>query len=87
MSIFGNINRRLSEASTWGGVTALSVGVSNALNELGATGAASKAGMAAEAATQAGTLIFSGMNPVVAIGLTVLGALGILSPTSKKDAQ
>lgn len=83
MSIFQDINRRLGEGSTWGGATAFSVGLSNALNELGAGGAANKAAMAAEAATQAGTLIFSGMHPFVAIGMTVLGAFGILSPTSR----
>ena len=84
MTIFNALNRRLSEASTWGGATAFSVGLSNTLNELGASGAANKAAMAAEAAQQAGTLIFSGMHPLVAIGMTALGALGILSPTSRK---
>ena len=84
MGIFKAINERLSEASTWGGATAFSVGLSNTLNEFGASGAANKAAMAADAAQQAGTLIFSGMNPFVAIGLTALGALGILSPTSSR---
>lgn len=84
MSIFSAINRRLSEGSTWGGVGALALGVNNMLSQFGADGAADKAGRAAEAAAEAGMMVASGLHPLVAIGFTVLGAFGILSPTSKK---
>ncbi|MHA7872165.1 MAG: hypothetical protein ACX939_07440 [Hyphococcus sp.] len=87
MSIFRTIRDEMGEISTWGGVAALATGVNGMLTEIGAAGAADKAGRAAEAAVEAGTMIAGGLHPLVAIGLTILGAFGILSPTSKRSAS
>ena len=78
---------QLDELSTWGGVGALATGVNAMLTEFGAEKAADNAARAADAAANAGAMIATGMHPAVAIGLTILGALGILTPTKRARGQ